>query len=41
MRKFNFSRSNYHDTNYGHSEKHIIGAEYLWSGEQLLEAAPI
>jgi len=41
MRKFNFSRSNNHDTSYGHSEKHIVGEEYLWSGEQLFEAAPI
>ncbi|WP_178125094.1 hypothetical protein [Pseudomonas sp. Fl4BN1] len=41
MRKFNFSRSNKHDTAYAHSEKHIIGEEYLWNGEQLLEAAPI
>ncbi|WP_284452864.1 RHS repeat domain-containing protein [Pseudomonas protegens] len=40
-RKFNFSRSNKRGTHYAHSEQHIIGEEYLWSGEQLLEAAPI
>ncbi|MDP9536691.1 RHS repeat-associated core domain-containing protein [Pseudomonas protegens] len=40
-RKFNFSRSNKRNSIYAHSEQHIIGEEYLWSGEQLLEAAPI
>ncbi|PYC31024.1 RHS repeat domain-containing protein, partial [Pseudomonas protegens] len=40
-RKFNFSRSNNRNSIYAHSEQHIIGEEYLWSGEQLLEAAPI
>ena len=38
-RKFNFSHSHKRGTHYAHSEQHIIGEEYLWSGEQLLEAA--
>ena len=40
-RKQNYTRSNKAGTGYAHSEKHIVGEEYLWSGEQLLEAAPI
>ena len=40
-RKFNVSRSNAPSNVYAHSEKHIVGEEYLWNGEQLLEAAPL
>ena len=40
-RKFNVNRSNVPSHLYAHSEKHIVGEEYLWNGDQLLEAAPL
>ncbi|NBF06996.1 hypothetical protein GV819_32545, partial [Pseudomonas sp. Fl5BN2] len=38
LRKFNLTQSN---LSYANDARHSVGEEYLWSGEQLLEAAPI